>query len=92
MSAQKFIDPCFNIFVTLISLKSTAKLELNCKDGEVTVNFFHELGKPEEANPKLDINLPSYSNILKENIKPSQYNRLQRRACARAEEAKNAMK
>ena len=70
MSELKVSDPYISRFVTLIHLKSTAKLELSCKDGKVTVNICHDLGEVEETNHKLNTGIPSYTDVLKDNVKP----------------------
>ena len=90
MSALKLMDPYISIFVTLILLKSTAKLEFSCLDGKVTVNICHDLGEVEETNLRQNIGIPFYTDVLKDNVEPPQFNRLQKRACARPEEARIA--
>ena len=88
MSAKDLISPYLNRFVDLTQQKFTAKLELCCRDGKVTVNFHHDLGVIVEATPRPTIVVPAYSDILKKNASISQINRLQRRAESRAEEAR----
>ena len=50
----------------------------------MTVNICHDLGEVEETNLKHDTGIPSYMYVLKDYVRPSQFNRLQKRACARA--------
>ena len=88
MSALMLMYLYISRFVTLIHLKSTAKLEFSRKDGKVTVNICHDLGEVEETNLKQNTEISSYMDVLKDNVKPSQFHRLQNRACARAEEAR----
>ena len=80
-----------NISVTLNNEKSTAKLEICCKAGEVKVNISHKLGVIEVPNIELTPKKPTYNDILKEHVNVSQLNRLQKRAMARAEEVESAM-
>ena len=91
MSVQALVALYINRIVTLINEKSTAKLEICCKAGEVNVNISHDLGVVEvphiEQTPKKTV----YNDMLKKNVNVSQFNKLQKRALARAEEAKVAM-
>ena len=48
----------------------------------------HDLGEVKEVCPKENTNISSYKYVLKDDGKPSQFNILQKRASARAEEAK----
>ena len=89
MSAKDLISPYLNRFVAINEQKSTAKLELCCKDGKVVVNFHHDLGLIEETIPRPQSKLPAYSDILKKGVSTSQLNRLQRRAEARAEKVRS---
>ena len=92
MSAKDLISPYLNRFVAINTQKATAKLELCCKDGKVTVNFHHDLGAVEEVVPRLQSEIPAYSDILKKNVSTSQIKRLQRRAEVRAAEARDSTK
>ena len=71
MSVQALIAPYINRLVTLINEKSTAKLEICCKAGEVNVNIFHDLGVVEvphiEQTPKKTV----YNDMLKKNVNVS---------------------
>ena len=88
MSAKDLISPYLNRFVVLLHQHSTAKVELSCEDGKLSVNLFHDLGVVEDATPEPVPNPrePLYANFLKKNIKQSLLSRLQKRANARAEE------
>ena len=86
MSAEAYLAPYLNRFVILLRQNSTAKLELNCKSGQLKVNISHDIGFVEEATTINPTN--SYADMLKKNMKVSQPNRLKRRAAERAERAK----
>ena len=86
MSAEAYLAPNLNRFVILLRQNSTAKLELNCKSGQLKVNISHDIGFVEEATTINPTN--SYADMLKKNMKVSQLNRLKRRAAERAERAK----
>ena len=89
MSVQELISPYLNRFVILFNQNATAKLELSCAEGKVNVNIFHELGAIKQPlPPTLPVKKTGYNEVLKKNLKTSQLKRLQRRAAARAEEAK----
>ena len=90
MSAKDLISPYLNRFVVLLHQHSTAKVELSCENGKMSVNLFHDLGVVEDATPEPVPNPrePLYANVLKKNLKQSQFSRLQKRANARAEEAR----
>jgi hypothetical protein len=89
MSLQDHIAPYLNRFVILFHQNATAKLELSCTDGKVNVNIHHELGViKQDLPPTAHVKKTAYNEVLKKNMKPSQFNRLKRRAAARVEEAK----
>ena len=89
MSVQELISPYLKRFVILFNQNATAKLELSCAEGKVNVNIFHELGAIKQPlPPTLPVKKTGYNEVLKKNLKTSQLKRLQRRAAARAEEAK----
>ena len=89
MSLQDLIAPYLNRFVILFNENATAKLELSCTEGKVHVNIFHDLGAVNKSLPETPpVKRTAYNEVLKKNIKPSQLNRLHRRAAARAEEVK----
>ena len=88
MSAKGLISPYLNRCVSINQQKATAKLELYCKDGKLTVNLHRDFGVIEEAVPRQVDDKPAYSNILKKNVRASQLTRLQRRARSGAEEAR----
>ena len=88
MSIQDQIAPYLNRFVFLLNQNATAKLEIGCTDGKVTVNMSHDLGAVVKTAP---INKPEkqqYSDVLRKKVRPSQLKRLQKRADARAAQAK----
>ena len=87
MSVQELLAPYLNRFVFLHQLNASAKLELICEQGKLTVNIKHELGEVEQASLHVTSKAPLYKNVLKKNVPISQFNRLQKRAIARAEEA-----
>ena len=87
MSAKDLIPPYLNRFVSLNQQKSTAKLELSCIDGKITVNLLHDLGVVGEATSESVKPLPAYSEVLQKTVRASQVARLQRRAKIWAEEA-----
>ena len=80
MSAKELISPYLNRFVDLLYKKSTAKVELSCKDGHMSISMFHELGIVEEATPETQPRMPSYNEVVRNNISNSQERRLQKRA------------
>ena len=82
MSAQALIAPCINMIVTLINEKSTAKLEIYCKAGEVNVNISHDLGVVEVPHIEQTPKNTAYNDILNKNVNVSQFNRLQKRTLA----------
>ena len=73
MSAKDLISPYLNRFVVLLHQHSTAKVELSCEDGKLSVNLFHDLGVVEDATPEPVPNprKPLYANVLKKNVKQS---------------------
>ena len=79
MSAQAIIAPYINIIVTLINERSTAKLEICCKAGEVNINISHYLGIVEVPHIEQTPNKTAYNDILKKNVNVSQFNRLRKR-------------
>ena len=88
MVIQDQIAPYLNRFVFLLNQNATAKLEIGCTDGKVTVNMSHDLGAVVKTAP---INKPEkqqYSDVLRKKVRPSQLKRLQKRADARAAQAK----
>ena len=56
-----------------------------------SVYISHNLGEVEVPHIEKTTNKTAYNDILKKNVNVSQFNRLQKRALARAEEAKVAM-
>ena len=80
MSAKELISPYLKRFVDLLYKKSTAKLELSFKDGQMAISIFHELGLVEEATPEAQPRMPSYNEVVRNNISNSQFRRLQKRA------------
>ena len=90
MSAKYLISHYLNRFVVLLHQHSTAKVEISCEDGKLSVNLFHDLGVVEDPTPEPLPNPrePLYANVLKKNVKQSQISRLQKRSNARAEEAR----
>ena len=88
MSAKELISPYLNRFVDLLYKKSTAKVEVSCKDGHMSISMFHELGIVEEATPEAQPRTPSYNEVLRNNLSNSQARRLQKRAIIQAEEAR----
>ena len=87
MSAKELISPYLNRFVDLLYKKSSAKVELSCKNGQLSISMFHELGIIEEATTEAQPRMPSYNEVVRKNISNSQVRRLQKRAIFRAEEA-----
>ena len=89
MSVQELNAPYLNRFVILFNQNATEKLELSCAEGKVNVNIFHELGAIEQPLPPTPpVKKAGYNEGMNKNLKISQLKRLQRRAAARAEEAK----
>ena len=72
MSAQETFAPCLNRFTILLQQHATAVLDFKCKDGKITVNFFHELGGAEKAPPTIHLQIHSSRNPQKKAVKPSQ--------------------
>ena len=88
MSIQEQIAPYLNRFVLLFNQNATAMLEIGCTDGRVSVNISHDLGAVVKTAPAQKPEQKQYSEVLKKTVKPSQLNRLKKRADARAEQAK----
>ena len=88
MSIQDQIAPYLNRFVLLFNQNATAKLEIGCIDGKVSVNISHELGAVVKMAPSKKPEKQQYSDVLKKKVRPSQLKRLQIRADARAAQAK----
>ena len=87
MSIQDQIAPYLNRFVLLFNENASAKLEINCSAGKVSVNISHDLGAVVKTTPKHQPEQQQYSDVLKKTIRQSQLNRLKKRADARAEQA-----
>ena len=83
MAAVAQVTPYLNRMVTLVKQNASAKLEIHCKSGQLSVNFYHEIGSVEETPAKLS---STYSDVVKTN---SQLKRLKKRAAERAEKTKN---
>ena len=79
MSAQALIAPYINRIVTLINERSTAKLEICYKAGEVNINISHDLGVVEVPHIEQTPNKTTYNDILKKNVNFSQFNRIQKK-------------
>ena len=88
MSIQDQISPYLNRFVLLFNHNATAKLEIGCIDGKVSVNISHELGAVVKMAPSKKPEKQQYSDVLKKKVRPSQLKMLQIRADARAAQAK----
>ena len=71
MSVQDQLSPYLNRFAALLKNRASAKLELQCQGGKVTINIFHDLGEVEETVPKPFLK-PTYTDILKNNVNMSQ--------------------
>ena len=71
MTAKELIGPYLNRFVALLHQNSTAKLELSCKDGQMSVNIQHDFGLIEEVSPEpeQESRTPSYNEVLRKNTK-----------------------
>ena len=83
MAAIAHLTPYVNRLVTLLQKNASAKLEIHCKSGQLSVNFSHEIGSVEETPDTIS---STYSDVLKRN---SKLNRLKKRAAKRAEKANN---
>ena len=89
MSVQDHLAPNLNRFILLLNQNATAKFELTCSEGRISVNFSHDLGGVAQPFSQTNhVQRPGYNEVLKKNVPNSQFNRLQKRAAARAEEAK----
>ena len=88
MSIQDQIAPYLNRFVLLFNQNATAKLEIGCNDGKVSVNISHDWGAVVQMAPAQKPVNQLYSAALKKTVRPSQLNRLKKRADARAGQAK----
>ena len=64
MSLQELFSPYLDRFTTLLHQNATAKVELLCKDGKVSVNIFHDLGEILKASPKHAPQKPTYMLIF----------------------------
>ena len=84
MSVQEHLAPYLNRVVILLHQNASANLNIFCRNGKVTINIFQDLGDIPLQSKSVH---PIYPKVMKKNIKPSQLNRLQRRATTRTEEA-----
>ena len=66
MAAIAQVTPYLNRMVTLVKQNASAKLEIHCKSGLLSVNFSHEIGSVEETLSKTS---STYSDVLKSNSK-----------------------
>ena len=82
MAAIAQLTPYLNRLVILLQQNAKAKLEIHCKNRQLSVNFLHEIGSVEETPSKVS---STYSDVLKKN---SKINRLIKRAAERAEQSK----
>ena len=76
MSAKEVISPYLNKLVDLLYKKFTAKVELSCKGGKMSVGMFHELGVFEETTPEAQPGMPAYNEVVRNHIPDSQVRRL----------------
>ena len=53
MAAVAQVTPYLNRLVTLLKQNASATLEIHCKSGQLSVNFYHEIGNVEETSAKL---------------------------------------
>ena len=83
MAAIAQVTPYLNRLVILLKQNASSKLEIHCKSGELSVNFYHAFGSFEETPAKLS---STFSGVVKTN---SQLKRLKKRAAERAEKANN---
>ena len=88
MSIQEQIAPYLNRFVLLFNQNATAKLDISCSEGRVSVNISHDLGAVSKTPPTHQAEKQKYSDVLKKSVSPSQLRRLKKRAETRAEKAK----
>ena len=88
MSIQEQIAPYLNRFVLLFNQDATAKLEIGCSGGKVSVNISHDIGAVVKTAPTYQPEKQKYSDVLKKSVRPSQLKRLKKRADARAETIK----
>ena len=82
MSVQDQLAPYLNQFDTLLRNNENASLEITCNNGNVVVNFKHNLDKTKTTEHLRNLN---------KFVKTSQLNRLQKRAISRAEEARKGL-
>ena len=66
MAAIAHLTPYLNRLVTLLTKNASAKLEIHCKSGQLSVNFSHEIGSVEETPAKTS---STYSDVLKSTSK-----------------------
>ena len=78
MSIQEQLAPYLNRFVILFHQNASAKLELSCTNGKVSVNIMHDFGVVEKTVPPKKPDQQPYNEVLKKNLKQSQINRLQK--------------
>ena len=71
MSAKEFKSPYLNRFADLLYKKSTAKVELSFKYGQMSISMFHELGIVEVATPEVQPRMPSYNEVVRDNLSNS---------------------
>ena len=78
MAAVAQVTPYLNRMVTLAKQNASAKLEIHCKSGQLSVNFYHEIGSVEETPAKLS---STYSDVVKTN---SQLKRQKKKSCRKS--------
>ena len=90
MSVHDQFAPYVSRFITLLQQGADAKLELICKDGKASIHIVHDFGMVVETTSSSETK-PAYNDILKKNVKTSQFNRLNKRAEARSEQLRAAI-
>ena len=83
MSVKDQLTPYLNRFDILLKQNENASLEITCHNGKVIVNLKHKLSETLTTENK-----PTSNEHMEKKVKTSQFNRLQMRAIARAEKAK----
>ena len=88
MSIQEQIAPYLNRLVLLFNQNATAKLEIGCSKGRVSVNISQDLGALSKTPATHQAEKQKFSDVLKKSVSPSKLRRLKKRAETRAEKAK----
>ena len=88
MSGHPKLSPYLNRFTALWQDKSDIKLEFTCMDGNMIVNYFHNIGGIKKVQHAVKVQKPNDVQVLKKNASLSQIVRLKTMAGERAKAEK----